>query len=451
VSCSGQHAEVSRSHVRYLIVFMLFLTTTVNYADRATLSIVGTSLSKDLHLDPVALGYLLSAFSWAYVLGQIPGGWLLDRFGSRNIYGISIVLWSAFAFMQGWIGHFGAFAGVFVLLFALRLFLGLVESPIFPANGRIVAAWFPTSERGTASSIFNSSQYFALVLFSPIMGWITHAFGWPRVFWFMGALGTALSLLWFKVVHSPKDHPRVNSSELHYIEQGGGLVDMDVKVSGGRGGPKWSYLKQLLASRMLLGVYLGQYCIATVTAFFLTWFPIYLVQARGMSILKVGFVASIPALCGFGGGIFGGLFSDRLLRRGHSLTFARKLPIVVGMLMSVSMVACNYINAEWLIVGIMALAFLGKGFGALGWAVVSDTSPKEIAGLSGSLFNMFGNISGITTPIVIGYILKETHSFNGALVFVGAHALGAILSYLLLVGKIQRVELSTDRAVAVTV
>jgi MFS transporter, ACS family, glucarate transporter len=165
VSCSGPHAAAGRGHVRYLIVFMLFLVTTLNYADRATLSIVGTGLSKDLHLDPVALGYLLSAFSWAYVLGQIPGGWLLDRFGSRTIYGSSLLLWSLFTLSQGFVGHFSTYSGIVVILFTLRLFLGLAESPAFPANGRIVAAWFPAAERGTASAIFNSSQYFALVLF----------------------------------------------------------------------------------------------------------------------------------------------------------------------------------------------------------------------------------------------------------------------------------------------
>ena len=141
------------------------------------------------------------------------------------------------------------------------------------------------------------------------------------------------------------------------------------------------------------------------------------------------------------GGVSGGVVSDRLLKRGWSLTVARKAPIVAGMLMSTTMIACNYLRTEWAIVAIMALAFFGKGFGALGWAVVSDTSPKEAVGLAGGLFNFIGNISAITTPIVIGYILKSTGSFNGALVFVAANALLTIVSYLLIVGKIQRMEL----------
>ena len=202
---------------------------------------------------------------------------------------------------------------------------------------------------------------------------------------------------------------------------------------------------------MLLGIYLGQYCINALTYFFLTWFPVYLVKQRGMSILKAGFVAALPAICGFIGGVLGGVISDCMLRKGCSLTAARKTPIVVGMLLSTSMVLCNYVDAQWLVVVLMALAFFGKGIGALGWAVVSDTSPKEIAGLSGGLFNTFGNMSSITTPIVIGYIVQSTGSFNGALVFVmwAANCLVAIASATWsVVGEIKRVCLDNARQAA---
>jgi ACS family glucarate transporter-like MFS transporter len=170
-------------------------------------------------------------------------------------------------------------------------------------------------------------------------------------------------------------------------------------------------------------------------------FPVYLVQERGMSILKAGFIASIPAICGFTGGVLGGIISDHMLRRGYSLTIARKTPIVLGMMLSMSMVVCNYVDSEFMVIAIMAAAFFGKGVGALGWAVMADTAPKEISGLSGGLFNMFGNISGIVTPIAIGYIISATGSFNGALVYVGLHALLAIVSFIFIVGTIKRIEL----------
>jgi ACS family glucarate transporter-like MFS transporter len=113
-------------------------------------------------------------------------------------------------------------------------------------------------------------------------------------------------------------------------------------------------------------------------------------------------------------------------------------------MLSTTMVICNYVDAEWMVVGFMALAFFGKGVGALGWAVVSDTSPKQIAGISGGLFNTFGNIASITTPIVIGYIINSTGSFKWALVYVGANALVAVFSYLVIVGPIKRVVLREE-------
>ncbi|CAL75449.1 D-glucarate permease (MFS family) [Bradyrhizobium sp. ORS 278] len=439
-------AGLRRSRVRLFIVTMLFLVTTVNYADRATLSIAGPALAKDLHLDPVAMGYVFSAFGWSYVLAQVPGGWLLDRFGSRWVYACSIVIWSIFTMMQGWIGFLSGGAAI-VALFALRFLVGLAEAPSFPANARIVAAWFPSNERGTASAFFNSGQYFATVIFAPLMGWIAHEFGWRHVFTVMGALGIIMGLVWIRTMYGPKEHPGINEAELDYIKQGGALVDMegakdetrDGKTS--QGGPTWSHIGQLLSNRMMLGVYIGQYCINTLTYFFLTWFPVYLVKERGLSILQAGFVATLPALCGFIGGVLGGFISDAILRKTGSLTLARKIPIVGGMLLSMAIIGCNYVDGQALVVGLMALAFFGKGIGALGWAVVSDTSPKEAGGVSGGLFNTFGNLSSITTPIVIGYILSATGSFNGALVFVGLNALVAAFAYLFIVGRIQRVQL----------
>jgi ACS family glucarate transporter-like MFS transporter len=235
----------------------------------------------------------------------------------------------------------------------------------------------------------------------------------------------------------------VSAYELGHIARGGALVDMDrpSKTAATGPAPRRSYIRQLLGNRMLLGIYVAQYCITTMTYFFLTWFPVYLVEQRGMSILRAGIAASLPAICGFAGGVLGGVISDRLLRFGYSLNVARKVPIVAGMLLSTSMILCNGVDSAPVVVGLMALAFFGKGIGSLGWAVVSDTSPKQIAGLSGALFNMFGNTAGITTPIVIGYIVQWTHSFNGALIFVAANALVAIVAYVFVVGDIRRVEL----------
>jgi ACS family glucarate transporter-like MFS transporter len=433
-------AETTTGRVRFTISAMLFCITVVNYADRATLSIAGPSLSRDLGISAIEMGFIFSAFGWSYVIGQVPGGGLLDRFGSKTVYFWSILLWSVFTFLQGGV-TFASTTTAIAVLFGLRLMVGFAEAPSFPANSRIVAAWFPDSERGTAAAIFNSAQYFATVLFAPLMGWIAYALGWHYVFYVLGGLGVIVAFIALKTIYAPRLHPHLSRLEFDYIQRGGALVEMDATAVQTRSRTEtWASVKSLLRSRMMIGIFLGQYCISTLTYFFLTWFPVYLVQQRGMSILQAGLVASIPAICGFAGGVLGGIFSDALLRQGFTLTFARKTPIVIGLLLSSSMVLCNYVDAQWLIVTIMALAFFGKGVGALGWAVMSDTAPPQTAGLSAGLFNMFGNIAAISTPIVIGYIIAFTGSFNGALVFVGANALVAVLSYLVIVGEIKRLR-----------
>lgn len=435
-------ATDDRTGVRWLIIAMLFVVTAVNYADRATISIAGPVISKDLGLDHAQMGFIFSAFGWSYVIAQLPGGWLLDRFGSKRVYALSLLTWSLFTMATGLVGFLtGAVA--MAALFGLRFMLGVAESPSFPGNSRVVAAWFPKDERATASAIFNSAQYFATVIFAPLMGWITFSYGWPWTFVMMGVLGLVLTGGWLKTVYNPSDHPMANKAELAYISEGGGLINMDAPAAKDQvHGAKWDYIRQMFKNRMMVGIFLGQYCINALTYFFITWFPVYLVQARGMSILKAGFVASLPAICGFFGGILGGIFSDWMLKRGYSLSAARKTPIVLGMLTAVSMIICNYTDVQWIVVALMALAFFGKGVGALGWAVLSDTAPKEITGLAGGVFNMCGNISSISTPIIIGYIIQYTGSFNDALVFVAANAVVAALSYLVVVGDIKRMELA---------
>jgi ACS family glucarate transporter-like MFS transporter/ACS family D-galactonate transporter-like MFS transporter len=214
-----------RSNVRYAILAMIFIITTFNYADRATLSVTGSAMRAEFGFDAIRMGYIFSAFSWAYVLSQLPAGWLLDRFGARRVYAASIFLWSLFTLLQSAIGLAGSAAGAVVALFALRFAMGAAESPAFPANAKVVASWFPTAERGTASAIFNSAQYFAAVVFTPLMAWVTHAFGWHHVYIMMGLTGLLLALTWLKAMKNPADHPRVNRAELEHIEQGGGVVN----------------------------------------------------------------------------------------------------------------------------------------------------------------------------------------------------------------------------------
>ena len=193
---------------------------------------------------------------------------------------------------------------------------------------------------------------------------------------------------------------------------------------------------------MLLGIYLAQYCITALTYFYATWFGLYLIQARHMSLVKAGFMSTGPAIAGFVGGVLGGMVSDYLLKRGMGLSPARKTVIIIGLVISCAILACNYTDSQAMIMLFMSVAFFGKGVAALGWAVMSDAAPREATGLAGSVFNLFGNAAGIFTPIVIGYILQATNNdWTMALVFLFAHSVVAMISYGFITGEIKRVVL----------
>jgi ACS family glucarate transporter-like MFS transporter len=399
-------------------------------------------LGKEIDISTVQLGYIFSAFGWSYVAGQIPGGALLDKYGSRPIYLWSITLWAVFTMAQAFVSSL-SFIPVFISLFALRFALGFAESPSFPANARIVANWFPNSERGTASAIFNASQYFSLVAFAPMMGWLAQDYGWRSVFLAMGVIGLVGAALFWLVVQSPSRHKSISKREYDYIESGGALVNLDQPAAAAQQ-IRWGIIGQLLANRMLLGIYLAQYSITALTYFYATWFPIYLIKARHMSLAHAGFASAGPAIAGFVGGVLGGVLSDLLLKKGMALSPARKIPIIIGLVISCAILLCNYTDSQVLIMTFMAIAFFGKGVAALGWAVMSDAAPREATGLSGSIFNLFGNAAGIFTPIGIGYILAATdNNWDMALIFVFAHSIVAMVSYLFITGTIKRVVLRT--------
>ena len=423
--------------VRWSVLAVVFFVTMINYADRATLSLAAPALSEDLGIDPLQLGIVFSAFGWSYVIAQVPGGWLLDRFGVKRVYLTAILLWSLFTALQGavvWMS--GAIA--ITALFIFRLMVGFAEAPSFPGNARLVASWFPAKERGTATAIFTSAQYFATVFFAPIMGLIIGFLGWPHVFAFMGIVGFMAGAMWWKLVYSPQNHPKIQPAELAMIEQGGSLAERAGETQNRAKGEMAAQFRLLILNPSLWGLYLHQFCVNALTYFFITWFPVYLVEERGMSVVEAGVVTTIPSICGFFGGLLGGVWSDFLLRRGYSLTTARKLPICTGMLLSLTILGCNYSASQTAVVFFMSLAFFGKGFGALGWAVMADVAPRKAAGLSGGIFNTFGNLSSIVTPIVIGFILQQTASFELVLVFLAACGFTAAFSLLFLFGKIRR-------------
>lgn len=417
---------------RYLIMVMLFITVVINYLDRSNLSIAAPALKDEFGLDTVHEGLILSAFGWTYAAMQIPGGWLVDRVSPRVLYAAALILWSAATFFMG-------FAGSFVILFVLRLAVGALEAPAYPINNRVVTTWFPEKERATAIGFYTSGQFVGLAFLTPVLAWLQHHYDWHMVFVSTGLLGIVWGVLWYLIYREPRQFKGANAAEIELIQKGGGVVDLDKRVTEKKAPFNWNDLGLVMSQRKLWGVYLGQFCLTSTLWFFLTWFPTYLVKYRGMDFIKSGFLASVPFLAAFIGVLCSGVLSDFLIRRGATVGLARKLPIILGLLISTSMIGANFTDSTPWVIFFLALAFFGNGLASITWSLVSALAPVRLLGLTGGVFNFVGNLSSICTPIVIGFLVSKD-SFAPAIVYVSSLALLGALSYILLVGKVERIE-----------
>lgn len=417
---------------RYLIMVMLFITVVINYLDRSNLSIAAPALKDEFGLDTLHEGLILSAFGWTYAAMQIPGGWLVDRVSPRVLYAAALILWSAATFFMG-------FAGSFVILFVLRLAVGALEAPAYPINNRVVTTWFPERERATAIGFYTSGQFVGLAFLTPVLAWLQHHYGWHMVFVSTGLLGIVWGVLWFMIYREPRQFKGANAAEIELIQKGGGVVDLDRSVKEKKAPFNWNDLGLVMTKRKLWGVYLGQFCLTSTLWFFLTWFPTYLVKYRGMDFIKSGFLASVPFLAAFIGVLCSGVLSDFLIRRGATVGLARKLPIILGLLISTSMIGANFTDSTPWVIFFLALAFFGNGLASITWSLVSTLAPVRLLGLTGGVFNFVGNLSSICTPIVIGFLVTK-ESFAPAIVYVSSLALLGALSYILLVGKVERID-----------
>ncbi|ERH65940.1 D-galactonate transporter [Pantoea dispersa EGD-AAK13] len=416
---------------RYITLLMIFITVVICYVDRANLAVASAHIQQEFGISKAEMGYVFSAFAWLYTLCQIPGGWFLDRVGSRLTYFIAILGWSVATLLQG-------FASGLLSLIGLRAITGIFEAPAFPTNNRLVTSWFPEQERASAVGFYTSGQFVGLAFLTPLLIWIQELLSWHWVFIITGGIGIIWSLVWMKVYQAPSQSKGINQAELDYIRAGGAMVDGDAP------GEKKARVKltaadwKLVFHRKLCGVYLGQFAVTSTLWFFLTWFPNYLTQEKHIAALTAGFMTTVPFLAAFVGVILSGMVADRLVRSGRSLGFARKTPIICGLLISTCIMGANYTNDPLWIMVLMALAFFGNGFASITWSLVSSLAPVRLIGLTGGMFNFIGGLGGITVPLVVGYLAQD-YGFAPALVYISAVALIGALSYILLVGDVQRV------------
>jgi len=415
--------------VRYSILAAVFVNVVINYMDRSNISVAGPMISKELGLDSIKTGYMFSAFGWTYAFLQIPGGILADRFGVKKIYSMALILWSLATIAQG-------FVGGFILLFLLRLLIGAFEAPSYPMNNRIVTSWFPVNERASAIATYTSGQFIGLAFLTPVLILIQAYTGWRGLFYITGVIGVIWGICWFFIYQTPMRHKKINESELAYIEEGGAVINRNKEEEYKKF--EWRNLGLVLSKRKLWGIYIGQFCVGGTLLFFLTWFPKYLIDYRKMDFIKSGLYASVPFLFAFAGVLFSGFLSDFLAKKNISAGLARKAPVVIGLLLSVSIIGANYVTKPFWVIFFMSLAFFGNGLASITWIFVSLLAPKSLLGLTGGMFNFIGGLATILVPIAIGYLVHKG-DFSPALIFIGGLALAGALSYVFLVGKVERI------------
>lgn len=426
------------THTRLNILLMLFVVTAINYMDRANLAVAGSHIQGEFYLSATQLGLLFSMFTWFYALSQIPVGYLLDRIGSRWLYGSAIVLWSLFTLLMGLASHhfFTTATASFMMLLVCRGLIGVAEAPSFPSNTKIIATWFPDHERARATATYSSAQYIGLALLTPLLSLIVSKWGWEMSFYLSGLVGIVFGLYWLIVYRDPQHSSKVNSAELALIRQGGGHGSANQQSGSSK--VNWSSVKYILRQRTTWGLFIAQFAASSTLYFFLTWFIVYLEKGLHLSIDKAGIGAMFPYMMAMAGVLCGGTLSDFLLKRGRSRTFARKLPVMTGMLLTCSIVLVNFFQDSPVIaIVILSIAFFANAFSNLGWVVCSDVIPRHLIGTIGGFLNIFGNLSGIVSPIIIGVILQKTHNFQYAMWYIAAVALMGFLAYLMLVGKIE--------------
>jgi len=425
----AKRQAVAPSRVRFGVLALLATGTMINYLDRAVLGIAAPSLSRDLAIDSGSMGLLFSAFSWSYAAMQIPGGMVLDRLGSKLTYMLSLSAWSLCTLVHAAVGSFATLTG-------LRALLGIAESPCFPANSRIVATWFPQQERAFATSVYTVGEYVGLAFLSPVMFWILGLLGWQALFLVSGSLGLTLAAIWWWRYTDPTGSKSVNHAELEHIRAGGGMAERVAPTSGF----DWRGAARLLRHRQMWGICLGQFAGNSTLVFFLTWFPTYLAVERHMGWLSIGWSSSLPFVAASIGVLSGGWWSDGLLRRGASVNLARKLPITVGLVLASTIVLANFVENNTVVVLLLSLAFFAQGIAALGWTLVGDIAPEGLLGVTGGVFNLFSNLAGILTPIIIGVVVGRSGSFAGALYYISGVALLGALAYGVVLGDVKRLD-----------
>jgi sugar phosphate permease len=400
------------TRVRHGVLAFTLALTAVAYLDRVCIATAAPAMKADLALSDAQMGYVFSAFTFAYAIFEVPSGWLADRFGARLMLTRIVIWWSAMTAATGLVGGF-------VSLFAVRFLFGVGEAGTFPSIARAYGRWLPARERGRAFGLALMTAALGGALTQPLVVTLLGILHWRQTFPIFGGVGIVWALAWLWWFRDdPHQHPRVNAAEI-------ARIGCDPPVPH-RAVPWMAVLRSrsLLALCFMYGsaIY-GWY-------FYITWLPTYLQRARGFDLQQIGWLAALPLLSIAAGVFTGGWMSDVLARR-WGLRAGRRAPGLVGLPLAAVAVLGAILTPTPLLAALLLAA--AAGLAALGvspaWAVCLEIGQHHAGVVSGAM-NTFGNLGGALSPIVVGLSLQRWGSWNLPLVTVAAFYLLAAACWL---------------------
>jgi ACS family hexuronate transporter-like MFS transporter len=383
----------SIGNLRWTICALVFFATTINYLDRAVISLLKSTLTKELHWDDADYTNVEIAFKISYAIGLFLAGRVIDKIGTKKGYAWATGLWSLSA-----IGH--AFANNVFSFSAARAALGLTEAGNFPAAIKTIAEWFPKKERALATGLFNSGANIGAIVAPLSVPFIAVMFGWKWAFVITGLLGIVWLYFWNKYYYSPANHPKITQEELAYINS-------DVEAVEVGAAPKvekkytWG---MLLGYKQTWAFAIGKFLTDPIWWFYLFWLPDFLESQyalKGTEIaLPVATVYSLSVL----GSVGGGYLPLNLIKKNWPVFRARKTSMFMYALLVFPILFAQYLGTlnMWLavlVIGIAAAAH--QAWSANIFTTVSDMFPKHTVGSVTGIGGMFGALGGILLSLLV--------------------------------------------------
>ncbi|MES3000676.1 MAG: MFS transporter [Pseudomonadota bacterium] len=409
--------------VRWKIFLMMLFLISINYIDRASLSVAMPLIAKEFDIGPAYQGLLLSSFFWTYAFMQIPGGMLADRFGPRVVIAGATIGW----------GFFQAIAAVctgWVSLLITRLGLGLAEAPIYPAGGKLNAIWMTQNERGRGATLLDGGAPLGAALGAIIISSLIAFMGSWRMSFVVAGVGTVIAgwFAWSYIRNHPREHPAVNGAEARYIEEAqerdAALTPQD---ASGR-------VLDFFRYRSVWGMFFGWMCFNALFYGLLTWMPNYLSKVHGFDIKQMGGAVFIMFFSGFVGEMVGGWIADKWMAAGASQ--ARVLRTLFGtasVIATVAIYSVAQIKDPVAVVALLSVTLFFLRWCGLFWCIPSILGTRDRVGFLGGAMNLGGNIAGIGVPIVVGLIVQATGSYFMALMLFAAAGAGLFICSTLLI------------------